>query len=64
LAARAFALTTSALMEDAIMFFLECGLPQAEDHGFYLRQQLERPQACVLHHAKPVDYNPRPSIRL
>ena len=28
-------------------------------HGFYLRQQLERPLACVLHHAKLFDYTLR-----
>lgn len=38
-------------------FFLECDPPQAESHGFYLRQQLERPRACVLHHAKLGKYN-------
>src|SRR6218665_140134 len=64
LAARAFALTTSALMEDAIMSFLgrwahRCtgwaGLAVLTCAGD--RKWLP---ACVLHHAKPADYNPAP----
>jgi hypothetical protein len=56
-------LTTSALMEDAIMIFLGYGPPVGRT-DFYLRQQLERPQACVLHHAKPFDYNSRKNLVL
>jgi hypothetical protein len=62
LAARALALTTSALMEDAIMFFLECGFADIGNHCCYLRTQLERPHACVLHRAKLADYNPSKEI--
>jgi hypothetical protein len=60
LAARALALTTSALIEDAIMvfslFFALC--LGAVNEVIDLRHPLEKPMACALQIAKQADYSP------
>lgn len=41
----------------SLQFSLDWGPRRtAKDPGFYLRHPLERPVACVLHHAKPAKY--------
>jgi len=61
LAARALALTTSALIEDAIMIFPCCFAEFKHEHQrvIDLRQRPEKPMACVLQIAKHVDYSPK-----
>jgi hypothetical protein len=60
LAARALALTTSALIEDAIMVF-PCFRRILEEYQRVndLRQRPEKPLACALQIAKQADYSPK-----
>jgi hypothetical protein len=61
LAARALALTTSALIEDAIMVFPCCfaGFKHELWRVNDLRQRPEKPKACALQIAKQADYSPK-----